>query len=133
MTISPPAAIFESTYERLVLLLAGSVLECSARDALNSGDNSRELKEGRIIGVVASRRARGDRIELWLGGNEQRTPAPPDWIDKVKESVSVELGMPEVSSRAPEAFPWTLFCTELSTHIILVWQLRNGKYKKHFS
>lgn len=60
LTISPPAAIFESTYERLVLLLAGSVIECSARDALQAaaaGDSTREIKEGRIVGVVASRRA----------------------------------------------------------------------------
>ncbi|ORY56534.1 translation initiation factor eIF 4e-like domain-containing protein [Leucosporidium creatinivorum] len=104
LIISPPSALFEAVFERLVLLLAGSVLECGATERLAASE--KKGNEGLIIGVVASRRARGDRIELWLGGREPRQPAPAEWIDKLKESLSEELAMPE---------------------------LRHGKYKKHFS
>lgn len=123
LTISPSAHLFDSIYERLILLLAGSALELSASELLHSegGPNAADGKkrsnnnaaagtngpvvEGMVNGVVASRRARGDRIEVWLGGKKRKEPAPGPWIDALKEVLSEELGLPEV---------------------------RTGKYKKHF-
>ncbi|GAA5877158.1 hypothetical protein JCM3774_003318 [Rhodotorula dairenensis] len=124
LTISPSAHLFDSIYERLILLLAGSALELSASELLHSeggpnANNNADSKkrsaannatngppvEGMVNGVVASRRARGDRIEVWLGGKNRKEPAPGPWIDALKEVLSEELGLPEV---------------------------RTGKYKKHF-
>lgn len=73
LTISPSPALFDSTFERIVLLLAGSALEAATTDILNGPAEVGAAKEGLVIGVVASRRARGDRIELWLGGKEKRS------------------------------------------------------------
>lgn len=114
LTISPPAALFDPIYERLVLLLAGSSLELATSDLLTTEGPSPAskrpptpgpLQEGLIMGVVASRRARGDRIELWVGGKQKREPTPVDWIDRLKEVLADQLEMPE---------------------------LRTSKYKKHF-
>ncbi|GAA5959263.1 hypothetical protein JCM8115_000056 [Rhodotorula mucilaginosa] len=128
LTISPSAHLFDSIYERLILLLAGSALELSASELLHSeggpnaaadgkkrsnnnaaaaagNNNGGPVVEGMVNGVVASRRARGDRIEVWLGGKKRKEPAPGPWIDALKEVLSEELGLPEV---------------------------RTGKYKKHF-
>jgi hypothetical protein len=107
LTISPPAALFDPIYERLVLLLAGSSLELSTSSLLATEGPSPiskrpptpgPLQEGMIMGVVASRRARGDRIELWVGGKAKREPTPGDWIDRLKEVLADQLEMPEVSS-----------------------------------
>jgi len=57
------------------------------------------------MGVVASRRARGDRIELWIGGKAKREPTPGDWIDRLKEVLADQLEMPEVSLRFSLSFP----------------------------
>ncbi|KAK4046533.1 hypothetical protein OIV83_005985 [Microbotryomycetes sp. JL201] len=105
LTISPPAAVFESVYEKLLLLVAGSVLEMQATQAHEENKAKKSEERGQIVGVVASRRARGDRIEVWLGGTDKLQPPNTEWIDKLKESLSEKLGMPE---------------------------LRGGKYKRHF-
>ncbi|KAM0791502.1 hypothetical protein ACM66B_005955 [Microbotryomycetes sp. NB124-2] len=105
LTISPPAAVFEAVYEKLMLLVAGSVLEMQATQAHEENKSRKSEERGQIIGVVASRRARGDRIEVWLGGIDKMQPPNSEWIDKLKESLSEKLAMPE---------------------------LRSGKYKKHF-
>lgn len=105
--ISPPLALIDACYERLVLLLAGSALEAATADIIaspDSGANRTGVPEGLIIGVVASRRARGDRIELWLGGKSPCEAAPAAWIEILKECIATELEMPEVRL-SPPAFP----------------------------
>ncbi|KAK4705937.1 translation initiation factor 4E, partial [Phenoliferia sp. Uapishka_3] len=102
ITISPPSALIDACYERLVLLIGGSSLEAATADIIAAQATS--IPEGSIIGAVASRRARGDRIELWLGGKNKREPAPLAWVEILKECLATELDMPE---------------------------LRAGKYKKH--
>lgn len=87
LTISPPTTLFDQTFEKIVLLLAGSSLESATTDLLEEG-----TEEGLIIGVVASRRARGDRIELWLGGKVASTPAPSGWVEALKKVLNGELG-----------------------------------------
>lgn len=96
LTISPPLAIFDLVYESLVLLLAGSSLEAGASERLNPAGTDPKKPEGIVTGVVASRRARGDRIELWLGGREERTPPPNEWIEQLKDALGDELDMPDV-------------------------------------
>ncbi|GAA5856765.1 hypothetical protein JCM8547_008830 [Rhodosporidiobolus lusitaniae] len=115
ITISPSAHAFDSVYERLILLLAGASLEIQAAELLLSEGPSPNGKPrpanagppqvGLINGVVASRRARGDRIELWLGGAQKKEPAPPEWLERLREVLAVELEDPA---------------------------LRTAKYKKHF-
>lgn len=77
------------------------------------------------MGVVASRRARGDRIELWIGGKAKREPTPGDWIDRLKEVLADQLEMPEVSFLL---FPQLRYFAETRS----TSQLRTSKYKKHF-
>lgn len=43
-----------------------------------------------VCGVVANRRARGDRIEIWLGGE---TVPDMSWVEQVREHISKELGV----------------------------------------
>ncbi|GAA6049769.1 hypothetical protein JCM3770_002152 [Rhodotorula araucariae] len=114
ITISPSAALFDSIYERLVFLLAGAALELGTSDLLLTEGPAPGSKrpptpgppqEGQINGVVASRRARGDRIEIWLGGREKKTPVPGEWLDRFKEVLAAELEDPA---------------------------MRTAKYKKHF-
>ncbi|KAL8279173.1 hypothetical protein RQP46_008429 [Phenoliferia psychrophenolica] len=108
ITISPPSALIDACFERLVLAVAGSSLEAATSEIIaspDSGPGRTGIPEGLIIGAVASRRARGDRIELWLAGAKPREPAPSGWVDILKECLATELDMPE---------------------------LRSGKFKKHF-
>lgn len=146
MTISPQAALFDSIYERLVLLLAGSSLELSTSSLLATEGPSPASKrpptpgpiqEGLIMGVVASRRARGDRIELWVGGKQKKEPTPGDWIDRLKEVLADQLEMPEVSKH--HSFPRLFsFCAKKRSLPLTMFdglvrlQLRTSKYKKHF-
>ncbi|SCV71967.1 BQ2448_4661 [Microbotryum intermedium] len=96
LIIQPTPAMFETVFERLVFLLAGSAVEVGASEILKKAGKS--SKEGFIIGVVASRRARGDRIEVWLGGTEKVMPAPSEWIEAIKERLSEELELPEIKT-----------------------------------
>lgn len=54
--------------------------------------------EGYICGVVASKRPRGDRIELWLGARDFSAAPGQAWLECLKEALSVELEMPELKT-----------------------------------
>ncbi|GJN90678.1 hypothetical protein Rhopal_003690-T1 [Rhodotorula paludigena] len=106
ITISPSGALFDSIYERLVLLCGGASLEIITSDLLQTegpAPGSKRtptpgpLLEGQINGVVASRRARGDRIEVWLGGKNKKEPVPGEWLDRLKGVLAQELEMPELA------------------------------------
>lgn len=112
LTISPPLAIFDLVYESLVLLLAGSSLEAGASERLNPAGTDPKKPEGIVTGVVASRRARGDRIELWLGGREERTPPPNEWIEQLKDTLGDELDMPDVRPLLSRSNVWRLMGRE---------------------
>lgn len=101
--------MFDSIYERLILLLAGASLELQTSHILrtegpspnskrNPSASATELPEGMVMGVVASRRARGDRIEVWVGGKGKKEPAPMEWVDRFKEVLGDELGLPELKT-----------------------------------
>ncbi|GAA5820234.1 hypothetical protein JCM11251_005535 [Rhodosporidiobolus azoricus] len=100
ITISPHANLFDAVYERLILLSAGASLEIQAAELVQNGGKNASTAgpspDGMIMGVVASRRARGDRIEVWLGGKEKREAAHPDWIASLKEVIAQELELPEL-------------------------------------
>ncbi|BGP24772.1 translation Initiation factor eIF-4e [Rhodotorula toruloides] len=109
LTISPSPVTFDSIYERLILLLAGSSLEIQTSHILRTegpSPNSKrnpsappaDLPEGMVMGVVASRRARGDRIEVWVGGKGKKEPAPMEWVDRFKEVLGDELGLAELKT-----------------------------------
>ncbi|BGP08178.1 hypothetical protein OF846_002656 [Rhodotorula toruloides] len=109
LTISPSPIMFDSIYERLILLLAGASLELQTSHILrtegpspnskrNPSASATELPEGMVMGVVASRRARGDRIEVWVGGKGKKEPAPMEWVDRFKEVLGDELGLPELKT-----------------------------------
>lgn len=85
LTISTPRPYLDAVFTTVVFLLVGAVLEV---DALPT-----ETSQGTICGVVASRRARGDRVELWLGGESAPDRA---WIDRLKQVLARELGDPAV-------------------------------------
>ena len=95
LTISLPTNLLDTCFTTLVLLLVGSIVEI---DALPTAES-----HGGICGVVASRRSRGDRIEVWLGGPEEPDKA---WVERVKGVLAKELGMDDILG---------------------------GRYKKHFS
>jgi len=121
LTISPPPALLDALFLRLLLLLAGASLDHTA--LLLSKDSSYNPPppptpgstrggkppiigqgEGNVVGLVASRRNRGDRIEIWIAGRKVGEPPAADWIDRLKEALARE-GMDE---------------------------MRGVKYKKHF-
>lgn len=80
-----------------MLLLAGSSLESMTEESLGAAGSKGKGAEGTIVGVVAARRVRGDRIELWLGGKVPKQAPGAEWIDVLKEKLSEALEMPEVS------------------------------------
>lgn len=89
LTLSPPTHAFDNIFEQLVLLLGGSDLEAATSELLLKNGFTGE--EGLIIGVVASRRARGDRIEIWLGGRAERTAPGGEWIEALKKTTENAL------------------------------------------
>jgi hypothetical protein len=88
-TLTPPQHVFDAVYLSLVLLLAGSVIELDASPDVFK-------PEGTIVGVVASRRQRGDRIEVWIGGPTKGTGPSTEWLDRVRDSMARELEYPDI-------------------------------------
>ncbi|KAG0147652.1 hypothetical protein CROQUDRAFT_42537, partial [Cronartium quercuum f. sp. fusiforme G11] len=86
LTISTTLSNLDPTFESLVLLLAGGVIE------LDSG------KGGKVVGIVGSRRSRGDRIEIWLSGDQIGQSPQENWIKKVHEILIRELGTTDVKA-----------------------------------
>lgn len=124
--------MFEAVYERLILLLAGASLEAATTAlAAEAGEAVTEDSEGFATGATASRRARGDRIELWLSGPKPRTPPPGEWLERLKGVLADELEMPEVSrERAGEVHREVVRRGADRTACCSV-QLKTTKYKKH--
>lgn len=75
--IFPPSEIIDSVCERLILLLAGSSLDFSSEG-------------GTVVGVMATRRRGGDRLELWLAGRREGEAPRMEWVREVKERKGVE-------------------------------------------
>ncbi|KAA1121990.1 hypothetical protein PGTUg99_015027 [Puccinia graminis f. sp. tritici] len=105
LTIQTPLAALDPTFESIVLLIAGGVLETDANRKLsgNSGsaghDESKPLKQGgRVVGVVGSRRRNGDRIEIWLAGPHIGAPPSEEWIRNIQIVLALEIGSPEIRS-----------------------------------
>lgn len=73
LTVPCQKGQIDAIYTQIVLLLVGSVVEVDSEATSQSG--------GMICGAVASRRSRGDRIEIWLGGE---TAPDQNWISRVK-------------------------------------------------
>lgn len=83
LTLSPPLALLDPTFESLVLLVAGGVLDIDSSPG------------GRVVGIVGSRRQRGDRIEIWLSGSTMGSAPEEGWVKKVQEVIVRELGTSE--------------------------------------
>jgi len=103
LTIATPLAALDPTFEAIVLLIAGGVLETDANRKLagnaTADGKSRALKEGgRVVGVVGSRRRNGDRIEIWLSGPSIGSPPSEEWIRHIQNVLFLEIGSPEIRS-----------------------------------
>ncbi|KAG0238013.1 hypothetical protein BGW41_008278 [Actinomortierella wolfii] len=88
LTICPPRALLDVVWETVLILMAGDVLDLN----------------GEGTGAVFARRARGDRIEVWLGSDDT-----PEALAHIRGRLAHELA----SSGADEL-------------------VRIAKYKKHF-
>jgi hypothetical protein len=117
LTIQTPLAALDPTFESIVLLTAGGVLETDANRKLaaNMSGHAQHhnthhkpphvLKEGgRVVGVVGSRRRNGDRIEIWLSGPAIGSQPSEEWIRNLQNVLAQEIASPEI---------------------------RNARYKKH--
>ena len=86
--ISPANGLLDYCWERAVLLLAGNSIEsdCSA------GEGS-----GSLLGVVGSKRPRGDRVEIWIAGPKVGVPPAPEWLERIRGRLAEELEYAVVS------------------------------------
>ena len=102
LTIQPPLSALDPTFESIVLLIAGGVLETDANRKLsgNQGqlDSSKLKQGGRVVGVVGSRRRNGDRIEIWLAGPSIGSPPTEEWIRNIQNVLATEIGSPDIRS-----------------------------------
>ncbi|KAG0202052.1 hypothetical protein BGX28_005302 [Mortierella sp. GBA30] len=88
LTLCPPRAMLDTVWETVLILMAGDVLD----------------HHGEGTGAVFARRARGDRVEVWLGADDT-----PEALAHIRGVLIQELA----SSGADEL-------------------VRTAKYKKHF-
>jgi hypothetical protein len=108
LTLLPSLSLLDPLFLRIILLLAGSSLEHlinslstdpsyvppppqTPRTARNMGLG------GTVTGVVASKRNRGDRIEVWLGGERKGEAPNTEWIERCKEAFA-RCGVEEMRS-----------------------------------
>ncbi|KAH8929244.1 hypothetical protein BT69DRAFT_1276518 [Atractiella rhizophila] len=103
LTLSPSPNVIDVLFIRLLLLLAGSSLEHTAHSLLNdpeyqppppptpssrAGKKPPEGTGGVVAGLVASRRDRGNRIELWLTGSRVGEGPAMEWVERVKVALA---------------------------------------------
>ncbi|KAF9183839.1 hypothetical protein BGZ50_004000 [Haplosporangium sp. Z 11] len=88
LTLCPPRALLDTVWETVLILMAGDVLD----------------HHGEGTGAVFARRARGDRVEVWLGADDT-----PEALAHIRGVLIQEL----TASGADEL-------------------VRTAKYKKHF-
>ncbi|KAF9921828.1 hypothetical protein FBU30_008108 [Linnemannia zychae] len=88
LTLCPPRAMLDVVWETVLILMAGDVLDY----------------RGESTGAVLARRARGDRVEVWIGADDT-----PEALAHIRGVLAQELA----SSGADEL-------------------VRTAKYKKHF-
>ncbi|CAH7671584.1 hypothetical protein PPACK8108_LOCUS6376 [Phakopsora pachyrhizi] len=123
LTLTPPLVLLDPMFESVVLLMAGGILEAGGMktdkrqgegegedyadtddDKQNKNDDSKEMEKkkpkvgGRVVGVVGSRRSKGDRIEIWLSGPSIGTAPEEEWIKSVQEVLGREIGTPDSKS-----------------------------------
>lgn len=72
----------------MILLVAGGSL--SHTISLQAG---RLREEGRVVGIVASKRSSGNRIEIWVAGSKVGENVPSEWLKILRQVLSMELGM----------------------------------------
>lgn len=70
----------EQVFERLVLSILGGLID---RDCGEEG--------GAILGIVGSKRNRGDRCEIWVGGQNQKIAPTDAWLESVRSRVGQEV------------------------------------------
>lgn len=100
--------MLEAVFERLVLAIVGSAIE---QDCGEEG--------GAILGVVGSRRQRGDRCEIWLGGKTQESAPTEQWIEKVRQRISQEIELP--TQKYKQVRPNIL--SYIFLHLVLTFEL----------
>lgn len=99
LLIQTTLPMLDPTFESIVLLMAGGVLETDARKLMNVNNKGKEKEGGRVVGVIGSRRAKpGDRIEIWLSGPTIGTAPVADWVQCFHTVLSREINLPEIRS-----------------------------------
>lgn len=88
----------EPVFERLVLALVGGLVEQECGDG------------GAILGIVGSKRNRGDRCEIWVGGQTQETAPTDAWLESVRARVGQEIEVNVAKYKSVRGF-----CASLST------------------
>ncbi|KAI8456457.1 translation initiation factor eIF 4e-like domain-containing protein, partial [Phakopsora pachyrhizi] len=86
LTLTPPLVLLDPMFESVVLLMAGEM------------EKKKPKVGGRVVGVVGSRRSKGDRIEIWLSGPSIGTAPEEEWIKSVQEVLGREIGTPDSKS-----------------------------------
>lgn len=82
LTISLSLSTLDPIFESLILLTAGGVIE----------HDTQPIQGGKIVGIVGSRRSRGDRIEIWLAGVRMGEAPREEWVRGVVECLGREVG-----------------------------------------
>ncbi|MBW0469299.1 hypothetical protein O181_009014 [Austropuccinia psidii MF-1] len=96
LTIPASIDTLDPTFESILLLIAGGVLESDASQLCSSSKNHKGKEPGgKVVGVVGSRRHKADRIEIWLSGLTIGTGPDEDWIKNIQTVLSRETGIPE--------------------------------------
>ncbi|KAH9443045.1 hypothetical protein Pst134EB_027399 [Puccinia striiformis f. sp. tritici] len=103
LKIITPLSTLDPTFESIVLLIAGGVLEADANTRKLNNPSKKPIQEtdeggagGRVVGVVGSRRRNGDRIEIWLSGPTIGTAPNEEWIKSIHNVLILEIGSSEI-------------------------------------
>ena len=89
------------TFDRLTLLLIGDSGSWISPPAGPGRAFNFASSKGIVVGIVANRRAKDDRLEIWLanGGSERGTRLAIDWMKSARTALARELEISEVSRR----------------------------------
>lgn len=83
-------------FDQIALLLVGDTLS-SLIGRLSGVGHAKLSSKGIIVGAVANRRARDDRLEVWVAcsGLDRGSRVPMEWVRALRIVLASELAIPE--------------------------------------